>query len=80
MGLVSSNVFRAKDKPKYMPALITVAAFGATGACLAAALGCYMWVDNKRRDRRDGVRLRAQEVPTERLRDGPRAREFRWFL
>ncbi|KAF4161885.1 hypothetical protein CNMCM6936_002899 [Aspergillus lentulus] len=80
MGLVSSNVFRARDKPKYMPALVTVAAFGATGACLAALLGCYMWFDNRRRDRRDGVRLRAQEVPTERLRDGPKAREFRWFL
>ncbi|KAF7177298.1 hypothetical protein CNMCM7691_005188 [Aspergillus felis] len=55
MGLVSSNVFRTRDKPKYMPALVTVAAFGATGACLAALLGCYMWFDNKRRDRRDGA-------------------------
>ncbi|KAE8150812.1 MFS general substrate transporter [Aspergillus avenaceus] len=80
MGLVSSNVFRNEDKPKYMPALITVAAFGATGAALAACLGMYMWMDNKRRDRRTGEVVRAQDVPTERLRDGPASDEFRWFL
>ncbi|RAQ55114.1 MFS transporter [Aspergillus flavus] len=80
MGLVSSNVFRSQDKPKYMPALITVGAFGATGAALAGCLGIYMWLDNKRRDRRDGVTVRAQDVPTERLRDGPASPEFRWFL
>ncbi|EAW11724.1 putative MFS transporter [Aspergillus clavatus NRRL 1] len=80
MGLVSSNVFRSEDKPKYTPALITVAVFGATGACLAGCLGLYMWLDNKRRDRRDGIRIKAQDVPTERLRDGPSAAEFRWFL
>ncbi|KAI9374595.1 major facilitator superfamily domain-containing protein [Aspergillus egyptiacus] len=80
MGLVSSNVFREQDKPKYMPALITVGAFGATGAVLAALLGLYMVVDNKRRDRRDGVRVSACDVPTERLRDGPASPEFRWFL
>ncbi|OJJ33684.1 hypothetical protein ASPWEDRAFT_41540 [Aspergillus wentii DTO 134E9] len=80
MGLVSSNVFRAKDKPKYMPALITVAVFGACGASLAALLGTYMWLDNKRRDRRDGVKVEARDIPTERLRDGPSSPEFRWFL
>ncbi|KAJ5787898.1 hypothetical protein N7457_002888 [Penicillium paradoxum] len=53
MGLVSSNLFRKEDAPKYMPALISVGAFGATGACLAGCLGLYMWLDNKRRDRRE---------------------------
>ncbi|KAL4806245.1 major facilitator superfamily domain-containing protein [Aspergillus unguis] len=80
MGLVASNVFREQDKPKYMPALITVAAFGATGAVLAAALGLYMFFDNKRRDRAAGVTVKASDVPTERLRDGPKSSEFRWFL
>ncbi|KAJ9352764.1 permease of the major facilitator superfamily [Paecilomyces variotii] len=80
MGLVSSNVFRSKDKPKYMPALITIAAFGATGALLAALLGIYMWLDNKRRDRQAGVKIDARDVPTERLRNGPDSPEFRWFL
>ncbi|KAL4962509.1 putative MFS transporter [Aspergillus stella-maris] len=80
MGLVASNVFREQDKPKYMPALITVGAFGATGAAIAGCLGLYMLFDNRRRDRRDGVKVKATDVPTERLRDGPRAPEFRWFL
>lgn len=80
MGLVGSNVFREQDAPKYMPALITVSAFGAAGACLAGLLGLYMWMDNKRRDRRDGVSIRARDIPTDRLRDGPSSPEFRWFL
>ncbi|RJE20454.1 Mfs transporter [Aspergillus sclerotialis] len=80
MGLVSSNVFREKDKPKYEPALITVACFGAVGALLAGLLGLYMWFDNKRRDRRAGVKMRARDIPTERMRDGPSSPEFRWFL
>ncbi|KAJ5571483.1 hypothetical protein N7535_005143 [Penicillium sp. DV-2018c] len=80
MGLVSSNLFRKEDAPTYMPALISVAVFGATGACLAASLGAYMWLDNKRRNRRDGVTLRARDIPTDRMRDGPASAEFRWFL
>lgn len=80
MGLVSSNVFRTQDAPKYIPALITIGAFGASGACLAGLLGLYMWLDNKGRDRRDGVTLHARDIPTERMRDGPASPEFRWFL
>lgn len=80
MGLVSSNLFRKQDAPKYTPALISVAAFGATGACLTASLALYMWLDNKRRDRREGVTIRARDIPTERMRDGPASTEFRWFL
>ncbi|PGH02173.1 hypothetical protein AJ80_08896 [Polytolypa hystricis UAMH7299] len=80
MGLVSSNIFREKDKPKYMPALITTAAFGAVGTLLAGLLGLYMWFDNKRRDRKAGVKIDARDIPTKRLRDGPKVPEFRWFL
>ncbi|KKK23306.1 putative MFS transporter [Aspergillus rambellii] len=80
MGLVASNVFREQDKPKYMPALITVGAFGGAGAVLAGSLGAYMFFDNKRRNRRDGVNLRAYDIPTERLQDGPASPGFRWFL
>lgn len=80
MGLVSSNVFREQDAPKYLPALITVGVFGATGAFLAGCLGCWMWMDNAKRDCRDGVKVRAGDVPTERLREGPAATGFRWFL
>ncbi|RWA06169.1 hypothetical protein EKO27_g8938 [Xylaria grammica] len=80
MGLVASNVFREQDKPKYAPALITTASFGGFGFIVAACLGLYMVFDNKRRNRRQGVNLSARDVPTSRLRDGPRVEDFRWFL
>ena len=80
MGLVSSNIFREKDAPKYEPALITTGSFGVAGAGLAAGLGLFMWFDNKRRDRKMGRKVDARDVPTKRLRDGPRSEEFRWFL
>ncbi|KAI1421496.1 major facilitator superfamily domain-containing protein [Xylaria sp. FL1777] len=80
MGLVASNVFRDQDKPKYAPALITTASFGAFGFLVAAFLGLYMVFDNKRRNRRQGVKLSARDIPTSRLRDGPKVEDFRWFL
>jgi MFS family permease len=80
MGLVSSNIFTKKTAPQYVPALATTAAFGATGALCAGLLSLYMVFDNKRRDRKLGRTLDIREVPTELLRDGPSAPEFRWFL
>lgn len=79
MGVVSSNIFRNQDAPKYIPALATTAAFGGTGMILTLILGAWMIIDNKRRDRQQGVRLSVGDVPTERLRDGPATPEFRWF-
>ncbi|KAF7588511.1 hypothetical protein BBP40_005648 [Aspergillus hancockii] len=80
MGVVSSNIFRNEDAPKYLPALITTAAFGGTGIVLTLLLGFWMMVDNKGRDRAQGTKLRALDVPTERLREGPDSPDFRWFL
>lgn len=65
--------------PDYIPALSTTAAFGATGIVLTLALGGWMIVDNKRRDRKQGKRMRAYDVPTEILREGPNVPEFRWY-
>ncbi|OJD19816.1 hypothetical protein ACJ73_08613 [Blastomyces percursus] len=80
MGIVSSNIFREKDKPKYEPALITTASFGAAGATIVACLGFYMLWDNKRRDRRQGFSMKARDVSTKKLRDGPASEDFRWYL
>jgi len=78
MGVVSSNIFRPQDAPNYIPALATTAAFGATGILLTLALGAYMMWDNARRNRSQGRRLRARDVPTEKLKDGPACKDFRW--
>ncbi|KAI1431253.1 major facilitator superfamily transporter [Xylaria sp. CBS 124048] len=80
MGLVSSNVFREQDAPRYQTALITTASFGAFGCLVAAILGLYMVFDNRRRNQKQGVKLNARDVPTSRLRDGPKVADFRWFL
>ncbi|CAD0108456.1 unnamed protein product [Aureobasidium uvarum] len=79
MGVVSSNIFLQQEAPKYMTALATTAAFGGTGIVLTLLLGLWMIYDNRRRDRAQGVNLRAIDVPTEKLGDGPAADEFRWF-
>ena len=79
MGVVASNIFRSQDAPKYFPALITTAAFGGCGIVLTLGLGLWMIWDNKRRDRVQGVHLRAKDIPTENLQDGPASDCFRWF-
>ena len=78
MGVVSSNIFQNKDAPKYIPALATTAAFGGMGVVLTLVLGAWMVGDNRRRDRKFG-KVRVRDVPTEELRDGPKAERFRWF-
>ncbi len=79
MGLVPSNVFRDKDAPNYIPALATTAAFGATGIVLTLSLGTWMIFDNRRRDKKQGKRMRARDIPTQILRDGPDCPDFRWY-
>jgi hypothetical protein len=79
----SSNIFQNKDAPKYLPALITTATFGAVGCLLTLGLGAWMVIDNKRRNlhavRNGGKAVHAKDVPSELLRDGPNASEYRWF-
>ncbi|TWU76017.1 hypothetical protein ED733_007169 [Metarhizium rileyi] len=79
-GLVASNIFQERDAPKYLPALVTAACFGFTGALITGLLGLYMILDNKRRDRNAGVKVKARDVPTLKMRDGPKSPEFRWYL
>jgi hypothetical protein len=80
MGVVSSNIFRNQDAPKYIPALATTAAFGGLGCILTLILGAWMIADNKRRDIKQGRKLLAKDIPTELLKDGPAVPEYRWFL
>ncbi|KAJ5642669.1 transporter [Penicillium lividum] len=79
MGVVASNIFRSQDAPKYIPALVTTAAFGGVGIILTICLGLWMMWDNKRRDLAQGVHVQAKDIPTEYLRDGPAGECFRWF-
>ena len=80
MGVVSSNIFRKQDAPKYIPALATTAAFGGLGCLLTLVLGAWMVIDNKRRNVKQGRKVKAADVPTESMRDGPADPGYRWFL
>lgn len=79
MGLAPSNIFREQDGLDYILALSTTAAFGATGIVLTLSLGAYMIFDNQRRDKKQGKRLRARDVPMEILKEGPDSTDFRWY-
>ncbi|KAJ5423093.1 Major facilitator superfamily domain general substrate transporter [Penicillium cf. griseofulvum] len=79
MGVVSSNIFRKQDAPNYFPALITTASFGGVGVILTLCLGIWMMADNRKRDRVQGVHVKARDIPTEYLKDGPACENFRWF-
>ncbi|GFZ46966.1 Uncharacterized transporter [Saitozyma sp. JCM 24511] len=80
-GLISGNIFQAKDAPKYIPALATSAAFGGFTALLAFAYGMYMRIENRRRNKEQGMprKYGSKDVPTELLGKGPKAPEFRYF-
>jgi len=77
---LSPEIFFAKEAPKYMTALTTTAGFGGVGFLLTLALSAWMIMDNKRRDKRQGVVMLAKDVPSEKFRDGPAAADYRWFL
>lgn len=79
-GLISTNVFRTEDAPKYEPAVAVSAAFA--GICLVttATWGVYQRWDNRRRDRLQGKIMRAQDVDTSKLKDGWKSQDFRWVV
>ena len=80
MGLVSGNVFRPQDEPRYVPASVISACFGGTAAVITVGVGMYMKFDNQRRNRRVGVTLKAGDVPTSSLQS-PYQKDpnWRWF-
>ncbi|KAF9457066.1 MFS general substrate transporter [Collybia nuda] len=78
-GLISTNVFRAKDEPKYIPALATSAGFGGFCLILVAAVGTYMRFENRRRNIAQGVNITAADVDTAALGQGPKSPDFRYM-
>ncbi|KAJ7445260.1 major facilitator superfamily domain-containing protein, partial [Mycena latifolia] len=79
-GLVSANIFLNSDAPKYTHALIISACLQVTGISIALGMRTYMALDNRRRNREQGVSWTTKDVPTADLADGPRNPAFRHFL
>ncbi|KAF7306899.1 MFS general substrate transporter [Mycena indigotica] len=78
-GLISTNVFRAQDEPKYVPALATSAAFGGFCLILVAGTGIWMRRENARRNREQGVNLQAKDVDTSNLSQGTKSPLWRYM-
>lgn len=80
-GIISGQIFRTQDEPQYIPALGTSAAFGGITALGALAFGLYMRMENKRRNKEQGLPsdYGSRDVPTELLGQGPDEPAFRYF-
>jgi hypothetical protein len=78
-GLISSNIFRPQDAPEYIPALAISAAFGGFAICLVLTMHLSMRYSNYKRDKAQGVKLMAYDVPTSEIQDGFKSEKFRYF-
>jgi len=79
MGLVSSNIFLNQDAPKYIMASVISACFGGVGALITVGVGAYMKIDNMRRNKKQGVNLKAADVATAELAGGQSDPNWRWM-
>ncbi|KAL2835328.1 major facilitator superfamily domain-containing protein [Aspergillus pseudoustus] len=79
-GILSAATFRTEYAPKYNPTLIATCA--CNGVCIVATafMGTWMRMENRRRDREQGVRLRAGEVETAQLGEGEKSPGWRYFV
>ena len=71
MDVVNSNMFRPEDAPEYIPPLATSAASAGRGLTSTQLLGAWMTIDNRRRDIEVCRTIKARDIPTELLADGP---------
>ncbi|KAG7445412.1 MFS general substrate transporter [Guyanagaster necrorhizus] len=79
-GLIASNIFMAKESPYYNTALVVNFSFLAVGIGLILSLRTYMMLDNRRRNREQGVNWSSKDVPTAALAVGVASPDFRHFL
>ncbi|KAF3046347.1 hypothetical protein E8E12_003445 [Didymella heteroderae] len=78
-GIVSAATFRQEYAPKYIPTLAATAACNATCIIFTLCLGGWMKLDNRRRNKQQCVKIRAEEVRTSELGDGERSEMWRYF-
>lgn len=78
-GILSAATFRQGYAPKYVPTLIATACCNVTCIVFTLWLGGWMKMENRRRDRQQGVKFRAEDVRTSELGDGERSEKWRYF-
>ncbi|KAH7020698.1 major facilitator superfamily domain-containing protein [Microdochium trichocladiopsis] len=79
-GVLSATTFRTAYAPRYIPTLAATA--GCNVVCIFFTLWMGLWPrrDNRRRDKEQGVVLKAEQVNTQHLADGANDPSWRWFL
>ncbi|KAJ2962730.1 hypothetical protein NQ176_g10915 [Zarea fungicola] len=78
-GIMSAATFRVEYAPKYIPTLILTCCCNVLAIGFILVLGLWMKAENRRRDKEQGVTLRAKDVPASELTDGERSPRFRYF-
>ncbi|KAK0465061.1 major facilitator superfamily domain-containing protein [Desarmillaria tabescens] len=80
-GLISTNVFREQDEPKYIPGTQQTFPLAKLPIELTASTGIWMRLENRRRNKAQGVsdNFTAADVHTESLGDGHKSPEFRYM-
>ncbi|KAL1733691.1 major facilitator superfamily domain-containing protein [Schizophyllum commune] len=79
-SLISSNIFLDSWAPKYTKALIISACLQVLGITILACMRTYMMLQNRRRNREQGVNWASKDVPTAVLAEGPKHPSFRYVL
>ncbi|KAM5374348.1 hypothetical protein ACJZ2D_006521 [Fusarium nematophilum] len=79
-GILSAATFRTTYAPRYAPTLIATAACNVTCIVFTLGLGLWMRKQNNRKNREQGVSLRAEDVDTNEIRDGEADPRWRFFV
>jgi sugar phosphate permease len=78
-GIVSAATFRQEYAPKYIPTLAATAACNVVCIIFTLWLGGWMKLNNRSKNRQQGVNIRAEEIRTSELGDGENSEMWRYF-
>lgn len=79
-SLISANIFLDTWAPKYTKALIISACLQMLGITILLVMRTYMMLQNRARNREQGVNWASKDVPTAVLAEGPKHPSFRYVL
>ncbi|ODQ58348.1 hypothetical protein WICANDRAFT_70275 [Wickerhamomyces anomalus NRRL Y-366-8] len=78
-SITASATFRTEYAPNYTPTIIATCVSAFICFCLTFFLGTWQKLENKRRNKEQGVELRAEDVDTNQLVNGTADPRWRYF-
>lgn len=78
-SITASATFRTEYAPNYTPTIIATCVSAFVCFCLTFFLGTWQKLENKRRNKEQGVELRAEDVDTNQLVNGTADPRWRYF-